>query len=85
MYLSGSLNCVFTNNGNYSMMLATSRQSSFVICLLTVAVGNIDGYLKGRRYFQCPPNHGVMVNASNIICVTGRKVSINMHGTVCTL
>ena len=42
--------------------------------MIVFLVGNIDGYLKGRRYFQCPPSHGVMVKAADIICVTGRKV-----------
>ena len=54
------------------------------------AVGNIDGYLKGKRYFQCPPNHGVMVKASDIICVTGRKVRLfcvilNLYGPIPTI
>lgn len=46
------------------------------VTMCSVSVGNIDGYLKGRRYFQCPPGHGVMVTASDIICVTGRKVCV---------
>ena len=43
--------------------------------MYAVTVGNCDGLLKGRRYFQCPPNHGVFVRSSDVICVTGRKVS----------
>lgn len=39
-----------------------------------VIVGNSNGTLKGRRYFQCPPSHGVFVKPADVICVTGRKV-----------
>jgi dynactin complex subunit len=42
------------------------------------AVGNSNGVLKGRRYFQVATNHGVFVKPGDVICVTGRKVLI--HG-----
>ena len=54
-------------------------KSIISVFFLLIVVGNCDGLLKGRRYFRCPPNHGVFVRAGDVICVTGRKVSTLIH------
>jgi hypothetical protein len=36
--------------------------------------GITDGAVRGQRYFQCPPSHGIFTLPYNIIGVTGRKL-----------
>lgn len=45
----------------------------FIGIHLDIPLGITDGTVRGRRYFQCPPSHGVFVLPHNITCVTGRK------------
>ena len=45
----------------------------FIGVHLDTPLGITDGAVRGRRYFQCPPSHGVFVLPHNITCVTGRK------------
>ena len=47
----------------------------FIGVQLDAPVGITDGAVRGQRYFQCPPGHGVFVLPHNVLCVTGRKVS----------
>ena len=48
----------------------------WVTIVLLPIVGNCDGMVKGRRYFQSPPAHGVFVVPHEVLCVTGRKVRL---------
>lgn len=45
----------------------------FIGVHLDAPVGITDGAVKGKRYFQCPPLHGVFLLPHDILCVTGRK------------
>ena len=48
----------------------------FIGVHLDAPVGITDGAVKGKRYFQCPPLHGVFLLPHDILCVTGRKVHV---------
>ena len=50
----------------------------FIGVHLDVPVGITDGALRGKRYFQCPANHGVFVLPSDVLGVTGRKVYFSL-------
>ncbi|CAH3178906.1 unnamed protein product [Porites lobata] len=43
--------------------------SMFVGLKLDQPVGNTDGRLGGKQYFQCPPKHGKLVKMSDIHAV----------------
>ena len=46
----------------------------FIGVHLDAPIGISDGEVKGKRYFNCPPGHGVFVLPHNILSVIGRKV-----------
>lgn len=39
------------------------KNSVYLSCSLTHSVGKNDGSTKGKRYFQCNPNHGLFVRS----------------------
>ena len=45
------------------------------VCLFVCLVGNTDGRLGGKQYFQCPPKHGKLVRMSDIHAVMNPRVS----------
>jgi hypothetical protein len=36
---------------------------TFEFCLVSSVVGKHDGIVRGKRYFTCPPRHGIFVRA----------------------
>ena len=50
-----------------------SPYSVYMTCTVIV-VGKHDGVLNGKRYFNCPQNHGTFVPLQEIICKVGKKV-----------
>lgn len=45
------------------------------MALFVCLVGNTDGRLGGKQYFQCPPRHGKLVKMSDIHAVMNPRVS----------
>ena len=45
------------------------------MALFVCLVGNTDGRLGGKHYFQCPPKYGKLVKMSDIHAVMNPRVS----------
>lgn len=41
---------------------------------MIILVGNHDGVLNGKRYFNCPKDHGTFIPLQEIMCKVGKKV-----------
>lgn len=46
----------------------------FIGVALDAPIGICDGQMYGKRYFTCPPKHGVLVRPTDVYSVIGRKV-----------
>lgn len=64
---------------NASCEFLSSHVNTFVSAALVAfnlcfVVGDMGGLIKNKRYFSCPPNHGILVRISNVVSILPDKV-----------
>ncbi|BFZ00577.1 hypothetical protein BsWGS_03616 [Bradybaena similaris] len=78
---------VLWNNGIYKGTVQfkgpiATRRGEWIGVALELPVGDSNGMLFARRYFQCPPNHGVFVRSDRLRFIPSIRCLFNRYHSV---